>query len=158
MHQVINSFYIGEDSPEHLMNPSTQYFFIQLMQLSDFFENMHFNAQLDSPHPVKLPKQFTHLVDSSVFSIIHFSTLSCDSTIRGPQLPSAFLTSFFLEIQISLSSWLHCRDFGNLPVSLELNRKLSYREERNSLWGKTLSPFKDPIVLRTFVFRMLNIA
>ena len=63
---------MGEDSPEQLMNPATQYRFTQLIQLSRFLPQMQADLQLDLPHAAKLPKQLAHLVDSSVFFIIHF--------------------------------------------------------------------------------------
>ena len=91
------------ESPEHLMAPSRQYFFIQLMQLS-VFPNMHFHMQLDLPHPAKLPKQLAQFVDRSIFSIIHFSVHSAAPKQPVPQLSRAFTTSSFAEFQISLSS------------------------------------------------------
>ena len=94
---------MGEDSPENLMNPLTQFFYTQLMQLS-VFPNMHFLAKLDLPHPAKLPKQLAQFVDKSIFSIIHFSVHSAAPKQPVPQLSRAFTTSSFAEFQISLSS------------------------------------------------------
>ena len=140
-YQFIDSFSIREDNPEHLMNPLTQCFFIQLMQLS-VFPHMHFNMQLDLPHPAKIPKQLAQLVDSSVFFVIHFSVHSAAPQQPVPQLSKVSKTSFFLEFQISLSSWLHLLQLHPapwiLPVSPELSNTLFYREERYSWWGNII--------------------
>ena len=139
---------MGEDSPEHLMNPSTQYSFTHLMQPS-VFPKMHFHKQLDLPHPAKLPKQSAHLVDSSVFSIIHFSVHLAAPQQSMPQLSRAFLTSLFLESQISLSSWLHCPALRILPVSPELNSILF--DQKRKKFFESRSRQVEIIVRITFV-------
>ena len=107
------------------------------MQLS-VFPHMHFNMQLDLPHPAKLPKQLAQFVDKSIFSIIHFSVHSAAPKQPVPQLSRAFTTSSFAEFQISLSSWSHCPAPWILTVSPELNNTLSNRKEIHSLIGKYL--------------------
>ena len=121
------------DSPEHLMNPSSQYFFIHLTQCS-VVPNLHFGKQLDLLHPAKRPKQLAQLVDSSVFSIIHFSVHSAAPQQPVPQLSRTLVTSFCLRYHISSSSWLHCPAPWIIPVSPELNDTLFYRKERRYLW------------------------
>ena len=116
------SFYIGEDSPEHSINASIQYCFTQLTQPCDIGLNMQLNQHWERPHPEKLPKQLVHLVESSVLFIMQSKVHWAFPQQLKPHSFRAFVTSFLLVFQLTLSSSLHWPSTWILLGSPELKK------------------------------------